>query len=95
LTGGALAKLAVKAPLGNGLVGLLTAISAAGTTLLMVHFLLRLTRGSSQAAQAAAAPAGLAVHWLTMALASLLVPWLMYPVLWAAMPARGLPLQRS
>jgi hypothetical protein len=46
----------------------------------MVHFLLRLTRGSSQAAQAAA-PAGLAVPWLTMALASLLVPWLMYPVL--------------
>jgi len=80
LTGGALAKLAVKASLGNGLVGLLAAISAAGTTLLMVHFLLRLTRGSSQAAQAAAA-AGLAVPWLTMALASLLVPWLMYPVL--------------
>jgi formate hydrogenlyase subunit 3/multisubunit Na+/H+ antiporter MnhD subunit len=36
LTGGALAKLAVKAPLGNGLVGMLAAISAAGTTLLMV-----------------------------------------------------------
>jgi formate hydrogenlyase subunit 3/multisubunit Na+/H+ antiporter MnhD subunit len=80
LTGGALAKLAVKAPLGNGLVGMLAAISAAGTTLLMVHFLLRLARGSSQDAQAAAA-AGLAVPWLTMALASLLVPWLMYPVL--------------
>jgi formate hydrogenlyase subunit 3/multisubunit Na+/H+ antiporter MnhD subunit len=80
LTGGALAKLAVKAPLGNGVVGMLGAISAAGTTLLMVHFLLRLTRGSSQVAQAAA-PVGLAVPWLTMALASLLVPWLMYPVL--------------
>ena len=80
LTGGALAKLAVKAPLGNGVVGMLAAISAAGTTLLMVHFLLRLARGSSQDAQAAA-PAGLAVPWLTMALASLLVPWLMYPVL--------------
>ena len=80
LTGGALAKLAVKAPLGNGVVGMLGAISAAGTTLLMVHFLLRLARGSSQDAQAAAA-AGLAVPWLTMALASLLVPWLMYPVL--------------
>jgi formate hydrogenlyase subunit 3/multisubunit Na+/H+ antiporter MnhD subunit len=47
LTGGALAKLAVKAPLGDGVVGSLATVSAAGTTLLMLHFLRRLARGSS------------------------------------------------
>jgi formate hydrogenlyase subunit 3/multisubunit Na+/H+ antiporter MnhD subunit len=78
LTGGALAKLAVKAPLGNGVVGMLATISAVGTTLLMMHFLLRLVRGSSQDTQAVA-PIGLALPWLVMALASVLVPWLLYP----------------
>jgi multicomponent Na+:H+ antiporter subunit A len=51
LTGGALAKLAVKAPLGNGVVGMLATVSAAGTTLLMLHFLQRLARSNSQGAQ--------------------------------------------
>jgi len=69
LTGGALAKLAVKAPLGDGVVGSLATVSAAGTTLLMLHFLRRLARGSSQDARAAA-PARLALPWLAMALAS-------------------------
>ncbi|MGB6325106.1 MAG: proton-conducting transporter membrane subunit [Methylocella sp.] len=78
LTGGALAKLAVKAPLGDGVVGSLATVSAAGTTLLMLHFLRRLARGSSQDARAAA-PARLALPWLAMALASLLAPWLLYP----------------
>jgi hypothetical protein len=78
LTGGALAKLAVKAPLGNGVVGMLATVSAAGTTLLMLHFLQRLARSNSQDAQVAA-PARLALPWLAMALASVLVPWLLYP----------------
>ncbi len=77
LTGGALAKLAVKAPLGDGVVGSLATVSAAGTTLLMLHFLRRLARGYSQDARAAA-PARLALPWLAMALASVLVPWLLY-----------------
>jgi formate hydrogenlyase subunit 3/multisubunit Na+/H+ antiporter MnhD subunit len=59
LTGGALAKLAVKAPLGDGVVGSLATVSAAGTTLLMLHFLRCLARGSAQDARAAA-PARLA-----------------------------------
>ena len=42
LTGGALAKLAVKPLLGKGLVGMLGNLSAAGTTLLMLHFVRRL-----------------------------------------------------
>ena len=53
LTGGALAKLAIKAPLGDGIVGSLATVSAAGTTLLMLHFLQRLARSNSQDAQAA------------------------------------------
>jgi len=79
-TGGALAKLAVKAPLGNGLVGALATLSAAGTTLLMLHFLLRLARAGSSGARAMA-PAGLTLPWLAMALASILAPWLLYPAL--------------
>jgi multicomponent Na+:H+ antiporter subunit A len=80
LSSGALAKLAIKAPLGNGAAGTLATVSAAGTTLLMQHFLLRLARGSSHDAQAAA-PAGLVWPWLAMALASVVIPWLLYPAI--------------
>jgi len=78
LTGGALAKLAVKAPLGDGVVGLLANLSAVATTLLMLHFLQRLARTASPEQQAMA-PVGLALPWQAMALASLVVPWLLYP----------------
>ncbi len=78
LTGGALAKLAVKAPLGNGIAGMLAVLSAAGTTLLMLHFLMRLARATSPVDESTAA-AGLDRPWLMLALASILVPWLMYP----------------
>ncbi len=78
LTGGALAKLAVKAPLGDGVVGLLANLSAVATTLLMLHFLQCLARTAAQEQQATA-PAGLAVPWQAMALASVAVPWLLYP----------------
>jgi hypothetical protein len=44
----------------------------------MLHFLQRLARSNSQDAQVAA-PARLALPWLAMALASVLVPWLLYP----------------
>ena len=44
LTGGALAKLAVKAQFGEGVVGVLTTLSAAASTLLMFHFLRRLVQ---------------------------------------------------
>jgi formate hydrogenlyase subunit 3/multisubunit Na+/H+ antiporter MnhD subunit len=78
LTGGALAKLAVKAPLGDGVVGLLANLSAVGTTLLMLHFLQCLAR-TARPDQQAAAPAGLTLPWQAMALASVAVPWLLYP----------------
>jgi formate hydrogenlyase subunit 3/multisubunit Na+/H+ antiporter MnhD subunit len=44
LTGGALAKFAIKESLGNGIASTAATVSAAGTTLLMLHFLLRLAR---------------------------------------------------
>jgi hypothetical protein len=78
LTGGALAKLAVKDPLGYGIAGTLASLSATGTTLLMLHFLHRLvlTAGRDPAKPAAA---GLVAPWLALAVASIAVPWIMYP----------------
>ena len=78
LTGGALAKLAVKAPLGDGVAGLLATLSAAGTTLLMLHFLCRLMAMAAPDATAGVAPAKLAAPWLATALASVAVPWVIY-----------------
>ncbi len=79
LTGGALAKYAVKATLGSGLVGLLAALSAAGTTLLMLHFLSRLPPADSQPPNGAVA-ASLPLPWFATALAAVAVPWVLYPV---------------
>ncbi|HEY2616994.1 MAG TPA: complex I subunit 5 family protein [Acetobacteraceae bacterium] len=77
LTGGTLAKLVVKAPVGEGVVGLLMSLSSAATTLLMLHFLRRLAASAARDA-APAAPARLSVPWLAMALASIVVPWMVY-----------------
>ena len=49
LTGGSLAKLAVKGPLGDGVAATLANLSAAGSALLMLHFLTRLSRTQSRA----------------------------------------------
>ncbi len=76
LTGGALAKLAVKAPLGEGIVGLLATLSSAGTTLLMLHFLRRLV--AMPAHDAPRAAERLTLPWLATALASIAVPWTLY-----------------
>ena len=77
LTGGGLAKLAVKAPLGEGVVGLLATLAAAGSTLLMLHFLDRL-RPASAPGPESSAPAGLALPWLAMAFAAVAVPWALF-----------------
>jgi multicomponent Na+:H+ antiporter subunit A len=77
LTGGALAKLAVKVPVGDGIVATLMSLSSAGSTLLMLHFLHRLALSSASRATLAA-PARLALPWLVMALASVVVPWAIY-----------------
>jgi formate hydrogenlyase subunit 3/multisubunit Na+/H+ antiporter MnhD subunit len=76
LTGGMLAKLALKAQLGEGVAATLATFSAAGSTVLMLHFLRRL----AQTTPRGPAPAALTRPWLIMALAAFAVPWLLYPV---------------
>jgi hypothetical protein len=76
-TGGALAKAAVKPQLGAGLAGLLLALSAAGSTLLMLHFMGRLAALAPEAPAARPASA-LLLPWLGLAAAALLGPWALY-----------------
>ncbi len=78
LTGGALAKLAVKPLFGVGLAGLLGALGAAGSTLLMLHFLRRLA-ASAAPNPADSAPLGLALPWWLMLAAALVIPWALAP----------------
>ncbi len=73
LTGGALAKLAVKPILGDGLVELLATLSAIGTTLLMLHFLHRLAANAAPA-PSASAPVGLVLPWMLMFVAAVGFP---------------------
>lgn len=79
LTGGALAKLAVKPVLGNGLMGLLETLSAIGTTLLMLHFVERLA-ASAAPDPSASAPIGVVLPWLLMFAVAIAVPWTLYLV---------------
>jgi len=86
LTGGALAKIVVDGPLGDGSASKVATLSAVGTTLLMLQFLRSLAKTSSQDPDAAAA-AGLVWPWLATAAASLVVPWTLY----LAVPSGMLP----
>jgi formate hydrogenlyase subunit 3/multisubunit Na+/H+ antiporter MnhD subunit len=79
LTGGALVKLVVKEPLGDGLVGALATLSAIGTTVLMMHFLARLARTIAPPTRTAPAP-GFVLPWRIIALSAIGVPWLLYLV---------------
>jgi formate hydrogenlyase subunit 3/multisubunit Na+/H+ antiporter MnhD subunit len=76
LTGGALAKLAIKGPFGDGVAAAAAQASAAATTALMLLFLIRLAR-SPQDERAEASPARFWT-WLALAVASALAPWLMF-----------------
>jgi hypothetical protein len=77
LTGGGLAKLEVKGPLGEGVVGHLATLAAAGSTLLMLHFLHRL-RSSASSDPRAGAPPGLVWPWLGVAFEAVAVPWTLF-----------------
>jgi formate hydrogenlyase subunit 3/multisubunit Na+/H+ antiporter MnhD subunit len=79
LTGGALAKLAAKDVLGSGAIATLATWSAAGTTLLMLHFSFRLAAGAPRDPKPATA---LVAIWLATALAALAAPW------WIALRSR-------
>jgi hypothetical protein len=75
LTGGWLAKLAIKPVLGGGLVGILGSLSSAGTTLLMIHFLARLAAVPA-AGETRAVLTVSRCAWLGLAFASIGLPWL-------------------
>jgi formate hydrogenlyase subunit 3/multisubunit Na+/H+ antiporter MnhD subunit len=77
-TGGMLAKLAVKALFGDGVLGLFATLSAVGSTLLMLHFLGCLVQ-TTAGDRAPAVPAGLIRPWLVLAFAAVAVPWILYP----------------
>ncbi len=78
LTGGALAKLAVKGPLGNGLAGSLANVSAAATALLMLHFVTRL-EGTAFRGEETEAPASIVRLWPAIAIGAIVIPWLLNP----------------
>lgn len=77
LTGGSLAKYAAKDLLGDGLAGSIAVVSSVASTLLMIHFLRCLSDNAAPDADARA-PGVLVGAWLVMALASLVVPWMLY-----------------
>jgi multicomponent Na+:H+ antiporter subunit A len=77
LTGGALAKIVVDGPLGDGTASKVATLSAVGTTLLMLQFLRSLARTASPDPEATAA-FGLVWPWLATAAVSLVVPWTLY-----------------
>ncbi|WP_395666116.1 proton-conducting transporter membrane subunit [Methylocella sp.] len=78
LTGGGLAKLAVKDTLGSFVVGWLAAFSAAGTTLLMLHFAGRLASVEAEAPAAGRRRAELG--WFSAVAAAVFLPYLFFPI---------------
>lgn len=80
LTSGALAKLAVKPMLGYGILSLAVSLAAAGSTMLMLHFIAVMLRETAENPDAAA-PQGEVAPFLAVAIASLVIPWWLYPVL--------------
>lgn len=86
LTGGALAKLAVKDALGYGLVGTLGKLSAIASTVLMIRFLAVLRGTARTDAGEALAPLTLRLVWWGVAALAVLAPWILLT------PATGYPL---
>jgi formate hydrogenlyase subunit 3/multisubunit Na+/H+ antiporter MnhD subunit len=74
-TGGALAKAAVKPELGEGVAGALAALSAIGSTALMLHFMRRLA--GMPEGEGSPAP-GLLLPWLVLAAAAVVLPWVLF-----------------
>ena len=75
LTGGSLAKLAVKDLFGYGAAGLASQLSAAATTALMLIFVMRLARLRGEGGAASPGRVG---PWAALTVAALLLPWLQF-----------------
>lgn len=80
LTSGALAKLAVKSMLGYGLLSIAVSLAAAGSTMLMLHFITVMARETADNPPSGAPP-GETLPFLIVAAASLVIPWWLYPTL--------------
>jgi hydrogenase-4 component B len=79
LTGGALAKLAIKDPLGDGLAGTLVTLSAVTTALLMLRFVH--LEATAPRDEAGTPPLGLVLPWAATVVAALVLPWVLFPAL--------------
>jgi formate hydrogenlyase subunit 3/multisubunit Na+/H+ antiporter MnhD subunit len=79
LTGGALAKLAVKNLFGDGAAGVAAQLSAAATAALMLHVVMQLARLPQ--GEGPDASRGRVWSWAALAAAALLIPWLMFPAI--------------
>jgi formate hydrogenlyase subunit 3/multisubunit Na+/H+ antiporter MnhD subunit len=77
LTGGALAKFAIKPELGYGWAGLFGSVSAAGSTLLMLHFV-RLLTAMPEPAGASKSNLSTVLAWFVIAIATIAVPWFLF-----------------
>ncbi|MDP2212869.1 proton-conducting transporter membrane subunit [Phenylobacterium sp.] len=84
LTGGALAKLAIKGPISESLAAPLVTLSAVGTTLLMLRFLQLLRRTAPSDHRPAAA---LWIPFVAAVAAALALPWALFPNLSELTPA--------
>jgi hydrogenase-4 component B len=78
LTGGALAKGAIKGPLEIGIAATLLTLSATGTALLLARYMLLVTRQTPDDPNARAEPL-LVMPFLACATAALVLPWLIFP----------------
>jgi hypothetical protein len=78
LTGGAFAKLAMKPGLGGGWLAFLATLAAAGSTMLMLHFVSRLSQAGSSDPAAVPHPAQ-RTAWLLVAVASVVWPLVLFP----------------
>jgi formate hydrogenlyase subunit 3/multisubunit Na+/H+ antiporter MnhD subunit len=79
LTGGALAKLAIKDPLGEGMAGTLVTVSGATTALLMLRFVW--LEATAPRDEAGIPPPGLLLPWAATVVAALVLPWVLFPAL--------------
>jgi formate hydrogenlyase subunit 3/multisubunit Na+/H+ antiporter MnhD subunit len=80
ITGGQLAKWVAKGPLGDGAFGALAQLSAVGSTVLMLHFL-HCLHASTVHDPIQRPSAKLVAAWLTVALASVALPWILLPAI--------------
>jgi formate hydrogenlyase subunit 3/multisubunit Na+/H+ antiporter MnhD subunit len=76
LSGGALAKLAIKDPLGDGVAAFLVTVSAVTTAMVMLRFMFLLASGAGR--DAARPPADLVLPWAATVLAALVLPWALF-----------------